>query len=195
MSTDPLQTPRPTNHPYPHQYVGTFRLRDGREVVVRPIVPEDEPLIVAMHASHSEHTLRMRFFSLVKTLSRDSLIRLCHLDYGREMALVAVWREGGAERFAGVARYYLHPESGTAEFALVVGDAWQRQGLGGHLMARLAEVARERGVRRLRGLVLGENAPMLALMQKLGFAAGDGPEPGVVAVAKELPSPDGSPRV
>ena len=65
---------------------------------MRAIGPEDEPLIIALHAGHSEHTIRMRFFSLVKTLSRDSLIRLCHLDYDREMALVAVRREAGGDR-------------------------------------------------------------------------------------------------
>jgi acetyltransferase len=129
----------------------------------------------------------MRYFSLVKTLSRDSLIRLCHLDYNRELALVAVAQKDGPQ-FAGVARYYLHPESGTAEFALIVGETWQHQGLGRHLMERLMAVARERGVRRLRGLVLRENDPMLALLEKMGFQAEDAKQPGVVLVSKELPS-------
>src|SRR5262249_46907729 len=150
-------------HPYPNQYTAPFSLRDGTQVTVRAIRPEDEPLIIDLHARHSEHTIRMRFFSLVKSLSRDSLIRLCHLDYDRGMALVAVLREGSTSQVLGVSRYYLHPETGTAEFALVVGDAHQRQGLGRHLLQRLIEIARERGVRRLVGLVLRENAPMLAL--------------------------------
>jgi acetyltransferase len=157
-------------HPYPNQYTAPFRLRDGREVLVRPIRPEDEPLIVALHAGHSEHTIRMRFFSMVKTLSRDSLIRLCHLDYDREMALTAVLRENGEPRLLGVARYYLHPDTGTAEFALVVSDAYQRQGLGRHLMQRLIAIAHERGVQRLVGQVLTENAAMLSLLHSLGFS-------------------------
>lgn len=171
--------------PYPSQYTAPFRLRDGREVLVRTIRPEDEPLIIAMHASHSEHTIRMRFFSLVKTLSRDSLIRLCHLDYNREMALVAVLHEGGQDRIAGVSRYYLHPETGRAEFAVVVGDAWQRQGLGRHLMERLIGVAHERGVRTLVGLVLAENDAMRGLLRKLGFLEQDQKE-GVVTVTQSL---------
>jgi acetyltransferase len=166
----PGRRPRLAIPPYPNQYAAPFRLRDGREVLVRPIRPEDEPLIVALHAGHSEHTLRMRFFSLVKTLSRDSLIRLCHLDYDREMALTAVLTEDGRPRLLGVARYYLQPETGVAEFALVISDAYQRQGLGRHLMQRLIAIARERGIRLLAGQVLAENTPMLGLMRSLGFA-------------------------
>jgi acetyltransferase len=166
----PEQRPRLAIHPYPNQYTGPFHLRDGREVTIRPIRPEDEPLILALHASHSEHTLRMRFFGLVKTLSRDSLIRLCHLDYDREMALTAVLTESGGPRLLGVARYYLHPETAIAEFAVVVSDAYQRQGLGRHLMQRLIDIARARGVQRLVGQVLIENTPMLQLLRSLGFS-------------------------
>jgi acetyltransferase len=155
---------------YPNQYTAPFRLRDGREVIVRPIRAEDEPLIVALHAEHSPHTIRMRFFGMVKTLSHDSLIHLCHLHYDREMALAAVLGEGDTVRILGVSRYYLNPETGTAEFALVVSDAYQRQGLGRHLMQRLMDIARERGVKRLVGQVLAENGPMLGLLRSLGFS-------------------------
>jgi acetyltransferase len=180
------EKPRLAIRPYPNQYTAPFRLRDGTEVVVRAIGPEDEPLIVDLHAHHSEHTIRMRFFSLVKTHSRDSLIRLCHLDYDREMALAAVRRDGGEVHMAGVSRYYLDPETGEAEFAVVVGDAHQHQGLGRHLMQRLIDVARERGVRRLAGLVLRENTPMLALMASLGFSAPETVENDVVRVVLDL---------
>ena len=98
----PGQAPRLAIHPYPNQYTAPFRLLDGTEVTVRAIRPEDEPLIIALHAGHSEHTIRMRFFSLVKTLPRASLIRLCHLDYDREMALVAVERSGDSAQILGV---------------------------------------------------------------------------------------------
>jgi acetyltransferase len=168
--------------PYPNQYTAPFRLRDGTEVVVRAIRPEDEPLIVDLHGRHSEHTIRMRFFSLVKALSRDSLIRLCHLDYNREMALVAVLREGEALRILGVSRYYLNPETGAAEFALVVEDAYQAKGLGKHLLERLIGVARDRGVKRLVGQILRENTPMLGLTAALGFSMPVTVEPSVVQV-------------
>jgi acetyltransferase len=172
--------------PYPNQYTAPFKLRNGIEVTVRAISPEDENLIIALHAGHSEHTLRMRFFGLVKTLSHDSLIRLCHLDYDCEMALVAVRRDNEGDHILGVSRYYLNPETGEAEFALVVGDASQRQGLGRHLMERLIAVARERGVRKLVGQILAENTSMLRLMQSLNFTPPHAVEKGVVAVELTL---------
>jgi acetyltransferase len=173
--------PRLAVHPYPNQYTAPFTLRDGTSVIVRALSPEDEPLITAMHGRHSEHTIRMRYFSLVKTLSRDSLIRLCHLDYDREMALAAVAADGS--KMLGVSRYYLRPETGEAEFALVVNDAYHRQGLGRHLMERLITVARERGVRKLTGLVLAENAPMLELVKSLGFREPEPAKDGVERVS------------
>ena len=175
-----------TISPYPDQYTAPFRLRDGTEVTVRAIRPEDEPLIVALHARHSEHTIRMRFFSLVKTLSRDSLARLCRLDYDGAMALVAVARTEAGEQIWGVSRYYLDRQTGEAEFALVVDDAHQRQGLGRHLMQRLIVIARERGVRRLVGQVLRENGPMLDLMRSLGLRHAATLEGDVVGVEMDL---------
>jgi acetyltransferase len=177
--------PRLAIHPYPNQYVAAWRLKDGTEVLVRPIGPEDEPLIEAFHQTHSEHTIRMRFFSLVKTLSRDSLIRLCHLDYDREMALAAVHRDDGHSRIVGVSRYYLDPTTGSAEFAVIVGDAWQGKGLGWHLMERLIAIAQRQGVQQLIGYILPENAPMLQMARDLGFKIHAGqPHDGLEAVLK-----------
>jgi acetyltransferase len=178
--------PRLAIHPYPNQYSAPFRLRDGREVLVRPMAPEDEPLLIALHARHSEHTIRMRFFSLVKTLTRDSLIRLCHLDHERALALVAELHDGEGRQLLGVARFHLHPETGAAEFALVVGDPWQRQGLGRHLLGRLIAIARERGVKRLVGQVLAENGPMLELTRRLGFTPGPTDDGKVIEVTLDL---------
>jgi acetyltransferase len=179
--------PRPAVHPYPNQYTERWRLPDGTEATVRVIRPEDEPLLVEFHARHSEQTIRMRFFSLVKSLSRESLIRLCHLDYERELALVAVRPNAeGHPEIIGVSRYYLNPATGDAEFAVVVGDTWQRHGLGRHLMERLALAAREQGVRRLVGAVLRENTTMLRLMDELGFVVQASDDPAVVEVALAL---------
>jgi acetyltransferase len=145
------------------------------DVVVRAIRPEDEPLIEAHHRALSEQSIRMRFFSMVKALSRDNLVRLCHLDYAREMALVAQRQDAaGNPEIIGVSRYYMNPQTGDAEFAVIVRDAYQGQGLGQHLMERLIAVARERGVSRLVGFVLRENAGMLALAKALGFCEGKG---------------------
>jgi acetyltransferase len=156
--------------PYPNQHTTTWRLPNGMDIVVRPIRPEDEPLIEDHHRSLSDQSIRMRFFSMVKDLSRDRLIRLCHLDYAREMALVAVRKNAeGKPEIIGVSRYYLNPQTRSGEFAVIVRDAYQGEGLGQHLMERLIAVARERGVRQLVGVVLRENRRMLALAKDLGF--------------------------
>jgi acetyltransferase len=175
--------PRLAIEPYPNQHTTAWKLNDGAEIVIRAIRPEDESLIVDLHATLSEQSIRFRFFSMVKTLSRDSLIRLCHLDYAREMALVAEKKSGG---LVGVSRYYMNPQTRTAEFAVVVGDACQGQGLGEHLMQRLIAVARERGVEQLIGLVLCENHRMLTLAKELGFREGKSGDPGVVQVVLDL---------
>jgi acetyltransferase len=126
----------------------------------------------------------MRYFSLVKILTHESLIRLCHLDYDREMALAALTTDGTS--MLGVSRYHLRPETGTAEFALVVSDAHQGKGLGRHLLARLITVAQERGVKKLVGQILAENLPMLGLVRSLGFLDIGTVEPGVVGVELAL---------
>ena len=160
---------------------------NGIDIVVRAIRPEDEPLIEEHHRALSEQSIRMRFFSMVKALSRDSLIRLCHLDYTRAMALVAERKnENGKPEIIGVSRYHMNPPTRSAEFAVIVRDAYQGQGLGQHLMERLIAVARERGVRRLVGSVLRENQRMLALAKDLGFHEGKPGDRDAVQVVLEL---------
>jgi acetyltransferase len=189
-----LSDPKPTDGgrwglailPYPNQYTAPFRLADGSEVTVRVIRPEDEPLIVEHHALLSEQSIRLRYFGLVKHLTRDRLIRLCHLDYNREMALVAVHTDENGPHIWGVSRYYFDPETGSAEFALLVADPYQGRGLGHHLMQRLIEVAKDRGVKRLTGLVLRENRPMLDLLRPLGFTATPSDDPTTVEAVLEL---------
>ncbi len=185
--TPPERWPRLTVEPYPNQYTSDWRLSDGTPLVIRAIRPEDESLLVAHHGSLSPRSIRMRFFSMVKTLNRESLIRLCHLDYAREMALVAERRTAeGRPEFLGVSRYYMNPETREAEFAVVVSDAVQGVGLGRHLMERLIAVARDRGVRRLVGNVLRENAPMRALAKELGFREVGTVDTDAVQVALDL---------
>lgn len=174
--------------PYPNPYTATYRLADGAEVLVRPIRPEDEPLIVELHEGHSERTIRMRFFSMVRRLTRDSLIRLCHIDYARELALVAEYRDGdGKAHAAGVSRFSVDPETNEAEFAVVVTDAWQGKGLGKHLMQRLLGAARDYEVRRMIGVILRENEPMIGLARSLGFTVSPTDDASVVRAVMDLP--------
>jgi acetyltransferase len=181
------QSAKLTIEPYPNHLASKWTLANGTQIMIRPIRPEDEPLIIAHHGTLSEQSIRMRFFSMVKTLSRDSLIRLCNLDYAREMALVAERKNAqGEPEIVGVSRYYLNPQTGLAEFAVIVNDAFQGQGLGQHLMERLIAVARERSVRRLVGSVLRENQRMLALVKDLGFHEAGSIDRDAVQVVLEL---------
>jgi acetyltransferase len=138
--------------------------------LIRALRPEDESLIVEHHGQLTDESIRFRYFGIVKELTRDRLIRLCHLDYNREMALAAVHTDASGSHIWGVSRYYLDAEDGSAEFSVVVADPYQGRGLGWHLMQRLIEVAKDRGVSRLHGFVLRENSRMLDLMKDLGFA-------------------------
>jgi acetyltransferase len=173
-------------HPYPNQLTSEWTLPDGTEITIRVIRPEDEPLAIALFETFSEQTVRLRYFSLLKRLTHESLIRLCHLDYDREMALVAVQKTDVGPRFLGVSRFYLDPETQSAEYAVVIGDPWQKEGLGRHLMQRLIDVAKDRGVKRLRGPVLRENRGMLALAAELGMTVSNTSDPSVVETALEL---------
>jgi acetyltransferase len=176
-----------TIEPYPNQLTTAWRLPNGTDLVVRAIRAEDEPLIEAHHRALSERSIRMRFFSMVKSLSRDSLIRLCHLDYARELALVAERKDAaGNPEIIGVSRYHMNPQDRSAEFAVIVRDAYQGQGLGQHLMERLIAAARQRGVGRLTGMVLRDNARMLTLAKDLGFREGRSVDRDAVQVELEL---------
>jgi acetyltransferase len=172
----------------------THRLADGTEILVRPIGPDDEPLIEELHAHHSEHTIRMRFFGMVRRLSREALMRFCRLDPRREAALAAVHQgPDGRPHIIGVSRYHLPPETGEAEFAVVVTDAWQGKGVGWHLMQRLEALARQHGAKRLAGDVLRENATMLQMMAALGYTTESTDDPAIVRAVKVL-SPTACPE-
>ncbi|WP_019657353.1 bifunctional acetate--CoA ligase family protein/GNAT family N-acetyltransferase [Variovorax atrisoli] len=157
--------------PYPDQWVRTHTW-NGREIVVRPIRPEDEPQHRRFLESLDAEDMRMRFFSVRKEMPRSELARLTQIDYDREMAFIAedVDAQGHA-RTLGVARTVCDPDNVEAEFALVVRSELKGQGLGKVLFERLIEHARSRGTLRLVGIVLRENTRMLKLTAALGFKA------------------------
>jgi acetyltransferase len=107
----------------------------------------------------------------VRHVTPEMVARFTQIDYDREMALIAVPEKNGEpDSIVGVARYVRNADPGDAEFAIVIADRWNGRGLASQLMTRLMECARESGVRELSGMVLANNAPMLALMRRLGFA-------------------------
>ena len=161
------------HHPYPEQYEMNITTRGGIRIFVRPIKPEDAPLLVELFNSLSHRSIYYRFFGPMKNLPPAMLAKLTQIDREYDMALVALRMNGNRQtaKILGVSRLFRGQRPGkTAEFAIAVGDAWQGKGIGAVLMEKLMSIARERGVNRLWGMVLAENTQMLTLGQKLGFS-------------------------
>ncbi len=153
--------------PYPAELAGTFKGR-SESFLVRPIRPEDAEAHIAFFGRLPAQDVRYRFFTALRELSPEQVVRLTNVDYEREIAFVAV-REPAAET-VGVARLVREGDTGGAEFALVLQPDVRRQGLAQHLMRRLIDWARRQGVTELFGEILAENTPMLAFARRLGFA-------------------------
>ncbi|MDP2111808.1 MAG: bifunctional acetate--CoA ligase family protein/GNAT family N-acetyltransferase [Thiobacillus sp.] len=167
-------------HPYPAHLVTHWQLPSGNDVVIRPIRPEDAELTQGFVKSLSAESRYFRFMDAVSELSPVALARLTQIDYSREMALLALTEIDGREVELGVARYAIDPEGESCEFALVVNDQWQKQGIGHKLMDVLMDVARGRGIKVMEGEVLKANRPMLKLVEALGFRIEPHPEDDAV---------------
>jgi acetyltransferase len=164
------------------------RLRDGRAVVVRSARPADAGAVQQFVRELSPLARRRRFFGALSELSPAQLDRLTGAQNPRDLSLVALSAHAGEPRIVAMAQY-ASAGSQPAEFAVVVADAWQRQGLGERLIELLLARAAAAGLRAMSGSVLAENEPMLALAAKLGFdASGDG-HPHSVRVTRPLPPP------
>jgi acetyltransferase len=163
--------------------VGSYQLRDGTSATIRPIRPEDEPLIVAFHGKLSERSVRSRYFQsmqLDQRTTHERLIRVCFNDYDRELALI-VERDGaaGPEALA-VGRLSRTPGQTDAEFAILVSDAWQHRGLGTELLRRLVSIGRREGVATITASILQDNLDMQRVCSKVGFELRNVPEDGIV---------------
>lgn len=156
-------------HPYPVELETTLSVKGGRRLRVRAIRPEDAIAERAFVAGLSDESRYMRFMHYLHTLTPQMLARFTQVDYDRELALVALHGEADAEKIVAVARYVANPDGESAEFAIVVADAWHGRGLGRALMRMLIGCARKRGFARLIGIILATNAPMLSLAAALGF--------------------------
>ena len=155
--------------PYPSHLVFEFCLKDGTLVKLRPIKPEDEPLMAQLFYSLSTETIRYRFMQLKRNISHEELVRYCQIDYDRELALVALVEENGKREIIGVVRLIKRPDERSAEIAIVVADKWQGKGLGSLLMNQILMIAKDLRLTRLEMEILQENVKMLKLAQKFGF--------------------------
>jgi acetyltransferase len=149
-------------------------MRDGTPVEIRPIRPEDEPMLVRFHQTLSEQSVRLRYFHPMKLSARtthERLLRVCFNDYDRELALVATKHDAKDNRddLLAVARLSKQPGGAEAEFALLVSDQYQRRGLGTKLLEQLLQIARDEKLTRLTADILADNHEMQRLCEQVGF--------------------------
>jgi acetyltransferase len=178
--------PRSAIRPYPAQYVEPWKFADGAEVLIRPIRPEDEPLIARFHAHLSERSVYLRYFHLLdldRRVSHDRLIRICFNDYDRDIALVADHRnkETSEHEILAVARLR-RIDASDAELAILITDEYQGRGLGTELSRRLVEIARAEKIARISAEILAENIHMQRVCRELGFRMDLVPGGGIHAV-------------
>jgi acetyltransferase len=172
--TDPADIPKPAIRPYPSQYVIPWQLKDGTSVTLRPIRPEDEPLLVKFHRTLSEESVYFRYFHLMTLshrIAHERLTRICFVDYDRDMAMVVDRKDettGQHEVLAAGRLSKLHGRN-EAEFAMLVSDAYQKQGIGTKLLEQLVQAGRDEGLDSITAEILHENRAMQRVCEKVGF--------------------------
>jgi len=174
LKTPESKLPHPAIRPYPIQYATPWKLKNKTPIFIRPIKPEDEPLMVKFHETLSEESVYNRYFAALKLSQRvahERLTRICFNDYDREIALVAELKvhKGEEKKVLGVGRLSKQHGGSNAEFAVLVSDEWQRQGLGCELLKRLIEIGRVEKLARISGVILAENHAMQHICRKVGF--------------------------
>lgn len=156
-------------------------------MTLRPLRPEDRDIERVFVSGLSPETRHDRLLGGAIAITREYIERLVSVDYSRDMALAATAMLDG-ETLIGVARYVLDRNNESAEFAIVVADSWQGRGIGSRLLAKLIDVARRRGLKRLYGDILATNRPMLELARKLRFTLGRHEDPTLTRAALDLSS-------
>ena len=154
--------------------VSQFTMKDGTEVSLRPIRPDDEPLMAQFHQTLSGRSVYMRYFyslSLKSRVAHERLVRICHVDDEREVALVVDYtnKSTGQQQILGVGRLIRLDAQDEAEVAILVSDQYQKQGLGTELLRRLIQIARGQKLHRVSGELLRDNLAMQIIVRKLGF--------------------------
>jgi acetyltransferase len=155
--------------PYPKKYEILWALKNGQEVLLRPIKAEDEPLWLEMFQSFSEESIRYRFFQMLKDTPHEVRVRYCNIDYDREIAIVAEIVENGRRKILGVSRLSIESDAKRGEMAFIVSDYWQGLGLGTKMDDYVLDIAKEKGVENVYAIMLQDNYRALSLTKKMGF--------------------------
>jgi acetyltransferase len=185
------QLPRSAIRPYPARYVSPWQAKNGMQVMIRPIRPEDEPAMAKFHETLSDRSVYLRFFHMEKLSSRVAhtrLLRKCFIDYDREMALVAEHSnpQGAISEIMAVGRLTRSPGTKEAEVAVLVADEFQHCGLGSELLGRLIQVGRDEKLQRITASILPENMAMRALAASHGFTVVKNPDLSAIRITLEL---------
>jgi acetyltransferase len=183
--------PRTAIRPYPAQYATRWTVKDGTGVLIRPIRPEDEPMMVRFHETLSDESVYSRYFHMIQLgqrIAHERLTRQCFIDYNRDMALVAECHEPQKDTrdIIAVARLSKVHSANEAEVAVIVSDLYQKQGLGTQLVRSLVEIARREKLDRLVASVLPENRGMQQVLESLGFQLRFSPEDQAVLAELRL---------
>ena len=155
--------------PYPTRYVQPWRCRDGRQVVLRPVRPEDEKMEKEAYERLSDESRRLRYFSSSGKATHEMLTRFCNIDYDREMVIIAEFNENGKRRSVGNAWLFVQADGENAEFVVQVAEDFRGTGLGFKLIDVLIGIGREKALKTIYGIALRDNAPMINLAKRLGF--------------------------
>lgn len=155
--------------PYPKTYEILWLLKNGQEVLLRPIKPEDEPMWLEWFQSLSEESIRYRFFQMLKDTPHEVRVRYCNVDYDREVALVAEVVENGKRKILGVTRLSIESDGKHSEMAFIVSDYWQGLGLGTKLVDYTLDLAKEKGVENVYAIMMQDNYRAISLTKKMGF--------------------------
>ncbi len=156
--------------PYPNELEETFFLRDNKSCFIRPILPEDEPLLKTFINQVTKEDLYYRYFSEISEFTHDDLANMTQIDYDREMAFVAIRHPHDDPEIIGVARAMADPDNQHAEFAILVRSDLKGNTLGHQLMMKLINYTKAHGIKRLTAITMPENRNMISLAKKLGFS-------------------------
>ena len=185
----PETAPRYAISHYPTTLIDVWRNPRGEQFVLRPILPQDKPLLQDFHAALSPRSRRFRFHGAVNGLSTQALAYLSEVDPSKHLALVVTYVDEGVETIVADARYVVDETGRGGEFAIAVADLWQRRGIASRALDGLCKAARLDGLDWLWGEVLEDNDAMLALMSRCGFCRSTQGADGIVRVERRVARP------
>lgn len=177
------ELPRLAIRPYPLNYVWPIQLKNGLDVILRPISPEDEPLVIEFHHELSENSVRQRYFAfltLSERVAHERLVRICFTDYDREWAIVAEIRQEGKSRLIGIGRLSRIPHTHVAQITMIIMDAYHGVGLGTQIVKHLLMIAQSENIEVINTYILSENTGMIRICQKLGFEVVAEKDPDII---------------